>query len=444
MDEISTNSTEGYSQGTGTHSQDSSGASSVNYDAVNVVAVAGNGALDRIESLLEAIVDAVTTGNEILIPYRTVRASRPGRSQGPPAARQAGVVRFPGRTIQEAKKFEALLCIIELSHEALLSGMLITKRSVLIRNIYYQSPDLFGSQAAVDVMVDNLAFTLGVGRGDLNIVATAKGLISGPFMLISRDGSVIDCGLSHSTGILLPSTSEIRSIGFHEVQWILLNMQRTPEQVTESSSRYGFNITDDVFITKFSVCQAKGFPDLATRRFLSVVHSMRPSLVIFGLADFDPDGISIVRTYQNGSRRLEHENEATVPSLCWLGIKSRDLLSSWQSPAVDDEEDQELHGTTGGGSPQLVESEQVPFFLFHFQNPSDKVSSLTLRDRKKAGDILRAISSVELPSGGGLEHAQELQRMLMLNIKAEIQAVDSYGDLSTWLDDNLCARMHAD
>lgn len=82
--------------------------------------------------------------------------------------------------------------------------------------------------------------------------------------------------------------------------------------------------------------------------------------------------------------------------------------------------------------------------LSDFRNPSDKVSSLTLRDRKKAGDILRAISSVELPSGGGLEHAQELQRMLMLNIKAEIQAVDSYGDLSTWLDDNLCARMHAD
>ncbi|KAK4656813.1 endodeoxyribonuclease [Podospora pseudocomata] len=439
MDEISTNSTEGYSQGTGTHSQDSSGASSVNYDAVNVVAVAGNGALDRIESLLEAIVDAVTTGNEILIPYRTVRASRPGRSQGPPAARQAGVVRFPGRTIQEAKKFEALLCIIELSHEALLSGMLITKR-----NIYYQSPDLFGSQAAVDVMVDNLAFTLGVGRGDLNIVATAKGLISGPIMLISRDGSVIDCGLSHSTGILLPSTSEIRSIGFHEVQWILV-IEKEATFRTLAAAQYAKNSRagHGILIT------AKGFPDLATRRFLSVVHSMRPSLVIFGLADFDPDGISIVRTYQNGSRRLEHENEATVPSLCWLGIKSRDLLSSWQSPAVDDEEDQELYGTTGGESPQLVENSdhQRPAKrprLSDFRNPSDKVSSLTLRDRKKAGDILRAISSVELPSGGGLEHAQELQRMLMLNIKAEIQAVDSYGDLSTWLDDNLYARMHAD
>jgi meiotic recombination protein SPO11 len=41
----------------------------------------------------------------------------------------------------------------------------------LPRNIYYQNPDLFKSQSAVDDMVDNLAFTLGVGREDLNIVS---------------------------------------------------------------------------------------------------------------------------------------------------------------------------------------------------------------------------------------------------------------------------------
>lgn len=30
--------------------------------------------------------------------------------------------------------------------------------------------ELFKSQSVVDEMVDNLAFTLGVGRGDMNIV----------------------------------------------------------------------------------------------------------------------------------------------------------------------------------------------------------------------------------------------------------------------------------
>lgn len=34
---------------------------------------------------------------------------------------------------------------------------------------------------------------------------------------------------------------------------------------------------------------------------------------------------------------------------------------------------------------------------------------------------------------------RELQLMLMLNLKAEIQAIDDMGDLSTWLDDKMAA-----
>lgn len=80
-----------------------------------------------------------------------------------------------------------------MAHEALLSGNVITKRHVEFpgtpkapdcfripvpdldtnRNVYYQNPQLFKSQAVVDDMVDNLAFTLGVGREDLNIVSQA-------------------------------------------------------------------------------------------------------------------------------------------------------------------------------------------------------------------------------------------------------------------------------
>lgn len=58
----------------------------------------------------------------------------------------------------------ALFRILTSVHESLRSGNLISKRS-----IYYQDVELFGSQGIVDNIVDNLAFTLGVGRGDLNI-----------------------------------------------------------------------------------------------------------------------------------------------------------------------------------------------------------------------------------------------------------------------------------
>lgn len=36
-----------------------------------------------------------------------------------------------------------------------------------------------------------------------------------------------------------------------------------------------------------------------------------------------------------------------------------------------------------------------------------------------------------------MEQLGELQRMLMLNIKAEIQAVDNFGDMTNWLDERL-------
>ncbi|KAK0739432.1 Spo11/DNA topoisomerase VI subunit A [Apiosordaria backusii] len=448
MNRISSNPNAPNHEGAVLDSQESFGVSSVNYSTINSVSVSGNGALARIESLLEAIVDAIIAGNEISIPYKRVRVSRPGpapapgvsgQSQTQRSGRQTGVVRFPGRTIQEVKKFEALFCIIEISHEALLSGSLITKR-----NIYYQNPDLFGSQAAVDIMVDNLAFTLGLGRGDLNIVAAAKGLVSGPIVLVNRDGSVVDCGLSHDTGIILPSISEIRSIGFHAAQWILVIEKEATfrtlaaaQYAKSSSAGHGILIT------------AKGFPDLATRRFLSVLHSMRPDLVIFGLTDFDPDGIAIIRTYQSGSKRLEHEHEAVVPSLRWLGVRSSDLLSSGENPGSDDEGDQGSQVARSHAAFDLREASASAHErpakkprLSESHDPTETVSSLTLRDRKKAADILRAIWSVSQPSEDGLEHAHELQRMLMLNIKAEIQAVDSYGDLSAWLDDKLFAGMH--
>ncbi len=36
-----------------------------------------------------------------------------------------------------------------------------------------------------------------------------------------------------------------------------------------------------------------------------------------------------------------------------------------------------------------------------------------------------------------LEYAREVQTMLFLNLKAEIQAVDNMGDLTDWLDDKI-------
>jgi meiotic recombination protein SPO11 len=79
----------------------------INSEAVQIPPGTQTPAISQIEALLESIVDAVSTGNELVIPYRSIRSSNKGAaSQSQHGGdRPLDVVRFPGRTIQEAKRF---------------------------------------------------------------------------------------------------------------------------------------------------------------------------------------------------------------------------------------------------------------------------------------------------------------------------------------------------
>lgn len=72
------------------------------------------------------------------------------------------------------------------------------------------------------------------------------------------------------------------------------------------------------------------------------------------------------------------------------------------------------------------------------RSPEESLIPLTPRDRKKAIDLLKEIGRSGCSDTDELEQVGELQRMLMLNIKAEIQAVDDFGDITVWLDRKLC------
>ena len=104
--------------------------------------------------------------------------------------------------------------------------------------------------------------------------------------------------------------------------------------------------------------QAKGFPDLATRRVLFLIHEIRPDLPLLALVDFDPDGVAILRTYKYGSRRLDHEQNATTPQLRWLGIHSEDILSA--RPA----DSQEAHDGSQSQSSQEPASQDSVAYSF--------------------------------------------------------------------------------
>ena len=123
---------------------------------------------------------------------------------------------------------------------------------------------------------------------------------------------------------------------------------------------------------------------------------------IYALTDFDPDGLAIMSTYKHGSFKLSHENAGlNVPSIQWLGVQSQDVLA---------------------------------------ENEHDEYSGLlrlSARDRKKAADMLE---KSEVLREGDIEKVwrRELQVMLMLNVKAEMEILaDRQGGVKGWVEEKL-------
>ena len=137
-----------------------------------------------------------------------------------------------------------------------------------------------------------------------------------------------------------------------------------------------------------------------------------PDVPFYALVDFDPDGIAIMSTYKYGSYALAHENVTAptsrplnIPGLRWLGIKSGQL-----TPYTDH------RGVTHDNT--TVDAQGT--------------MRLTPRDRKKARKMLSGKICGENSSEP--EWTRELQRMLMLNMKAEMQILEEQpGGVSGWV-----------
>jgi meiotic recombination protein SPO11 len=166
----------------------------------------------------------------------------------------------------------------------------------------------------------------------------------------------------------------------------------------------------------FTHVQAKGYPDVASRVFLRRIADQTPHVRMYALVDFDPDGIAILSTYKYSSYRLAHEDVAPtgtpglgLPNIRWLGVKSHHMS---RTPVGDSD-------TGASEMPELL-----------------GLMKLTARDRLKAMRMLEW--DLCAADGPEQEWRQELQSMLMLNVKAEMQILDELpGGLVSWLSDEL-------
>jgi meiotic recombination protein SPO11 len=137
---------------------------------------------------------------------------------------------------------------------------------------------------------------------------------------------------------------------------------------------------------------------------------------MYAFIDLDPDGIAIMSTYKYGSYRLAHEDVTrkdtpalSLPNIRWLGVKSHHMS---RTPIGEE--------NTGTTTTRKLQG----------------LMRLTARDRTKAAQMLEwNLCAEDGPEQGW---RQELQMMLKLNIKAEMQILDELpGGLVSWLSDML-------
>ena len=156
--------------------------------------------------------------------------------------------------------------------------------------------------------------------------------------------------------------------------------------------------------------QAKGYPDLSSRALVHLLSTPNqvgaPVPPIFALMDFDPDGIAIMSTYKYGSRNLAHETaDMAVLVIRWLGLQSGHLFDNFNE--------------SGGISGLLP---------------------LSMRDRRLAKKMLG--QSNLMKENGEREWRRELQIMLMLGCKAEIEILDNReSGVGGWLEETLMKEL---
>ncbi|KAF9646583.1 DNA topoisomerase IV, alpha subunit [Thelephora ganbajun] len=228
-------------------------------------------------------------------------------------------LKFPQRfRYASSRPFAQLFRVMDIVHEAVINEVPVTKR-----DIYYRHASLFKTQATVDRLVDDLAATFNVGRADLNVRASPKGLLCGSCIQIRlEDGNVITP--SDSEACLIPHAEDIAVFDVDpELSWVLIVEKEAVFQTLCSSE-----FTRLPEIGRGIILTGKGFPDVATRVLVKTLASNLPETIpIMALVDGDPSGLSILSTYMDGSTAMQHENDklAAGKRIKWVGIHLSEL-----------------------------------------------------------------------------------------------------------------------
>ena len=153
------------------------------------------------------------------------------------------------------------------------------------------------------------------------------GWLCGRLKLIDREAHVTDCtSLNSMHG--LPITREwLDMAACKSVNHLKIESDAECLLVIEKEAIYT-RLNEDKFFdrTKCIIICGKGFPDLATRACLFVLHRSL-QLPVYGLCDCNPYGVSVLMTYFKGSKKLGIETDMYSVPIQWLGLRPSQIDS---------------------------------------------------------------------------------------------------------------------
>ena len=157
---------------------------------------------------------------------------------------------------------------------------------------------------------------IGCTRSSLNVVASEKGIVVGK-LIFEDDGDTIDCTKMGVGGKAIPPSIDRVTNIRGDAEFILL---------IEKDAAF-MRLAEDRFYNTYPcvIISGKGQPDVATRLFLNKVRSAL-NIPILGLFDADPYGLKILSVYMKGSKNMSYDAiNLTTPDIKWLGVRPSDL-----------------------------------------------------------------------------------------------------------------------
>ena len=221
--------------------------------------------------------------------------------------------------------------MIRYSSTVKLGGVIATlekeNRYISQRDMYYSLKFLFKSQNDCNRLILQIGKVLNLKRHEMRIIPSSRGYVAGnlKFRVKNVDDNWTNCMASDIHGGT--SISNIwTSVSYEKIE-------------IETGARYLIIIEKEGVFRRFCedgfckdlpciIVTGCGYPDVATRALVHVISIKFPYLIIFGICDYNPHGLSLLLTYKLGSMNTNFEAEGfKAERLKWLGLRT-DQISS--------------------------------------------------------------------------------------------------------------------